>query len=231
MNRRKISESTVRRLSLYLRLLRETQPTGKQVLSSRELAERSGTTSAQVRKDLSFFGSFGKRGRGYDVDELERTLARILGLQRRWRVALVGVGQIGSALLGYGDLARRGFDIVAAFDIDGAKVGRHPSGVRVWPLDRLEEVLRSEAVTIGIIATPPDAAEETARRLTDTGVTAILNFAPVKLSTPDAVAVRTMDVALELEGLSFALTSETGNGAPDAAETVAPFAAESNGGS
>jgi redox-sensing transcriptional repressor len=212
MNQRKISESTVRRLSLYLRLLREARPSGKRVLSSRELAERTGTTSAQVRKDLSFFGSFGKRGRGYDVDELERTLARILGLQQRWRVALVGVGKIGSALLGYGDLSRRGFDIVAAFDVDDAKVGRHASGVTVWPLDELETVVRSQEVTIGIIATPPEAAERTARRLADIGVSAILNFAPVKLSTPDSVAVRTMDVALELEGLSFALTSERGNG-------------------
>ncbi len=213
MNQRKISESTVRRLSLYLRLLRESGPSGTRVLSSRELAERTGSTSAQVRKDLSFFGSFGKRGRGYDVDELERTLAGILGLQQRWRVALIGVGKIGSALLGYGDLARRGFDIVAAFDIDAAKVGRHASGVNVWPLDELENVVRSHNVTIGIIATPPEAAEKTARRLADTGVAAILNFAPVKLSTPETVTVRTMDVALELEGLSFALTSERGNGA------------------
>ena len=212
MNRRKISESTVRRLSLYLRLLREARPSGKRVLSSRELAERTGTTSAQVRKDLSFFGSFGKRGRGYDVDELESTLAQILGLQRRWRVALVGVGKIGSALLGYGDLAQRGFDIVAAFDIDETKVGRHASGVNVWPVDALEEVVRRQEVTIGIIATPPEAAEMTARRLADTGVSALLNFAPVKLSTPETVTVRTMDVALELEGLSFALSSPQDNG-------------------
>ncbi len=210
MNERKISESTVRRLSLYLRLLRETRPRGSRVLSSRELAERTGTTSAQVRKDLSFFGSFGKRGRGYDVDELEHVLSEILGLGRRWRVGLVGVGKIGSALLGYGDLARRGFDLVAAFDVDPSKIGRELSGVRVWPLDELEEVVRRERVEIGIIATPPDAADATARRLTEAGVSAILNFAPVKLSTPDAVAVRTMDVALELEGLSFALTSGGG---------------------
>lgn len=212
MNRRKISESTVRRLSLYLRLLREVRLEGTHVLSSRELAERTGTTSAQVRKDLSFFGSFGKRGRGYDVDELECTLAQILGLERRWQVVLIGVGKIGSALLGYGDLARRGFDIVAAFDVDRTKVGRHPSGVPVRPLDELEEVVRTRGVTMGIIATPPEAAEATARRLADTGVGAILNFAPVKLLTPDSVTVRTMDVALELEGLSFALTSERGNG-------------------
>ncbi len=164
MNRRKISESTVRRLSLYLRLLREVRSEGTRLLSSRELAARTGTTSAQVRKDLSFFGSFGKRGRGYDVDELE--------------------------------------------------LGHHASGVPVWPLDQLEEVVRSQEVTIGIIATPPAAAEDTARRLPDTGVSAILNFAPVKLTTPDTVTVRTMDVALELEGLSFALTSERGNGSP-----------------
>jgi redox-sensing transcriptional repressor len=229
MNQRKISESTVRRLSLYLRLLREARPTGQRVLSSRELAERTGTSSAQVRKDLSLFGSFGKRGRGYDVDQLERTLARILGLQGRWRVGLVGVGKIGSALLGYGELARRGFDLVAAFDVDSHKVGRQVSGVRVWPLDRLEEVIGDEAVTIGIIATPPEAAEETARRLTQAGVTAILNFAPVKLATPDAIAVRTMDVALELEGLSFALTSERENGSSTNPDRAAVADADENG--
>ncbi|HKK08851.1 MAG TPA: redox-sensing transcriptional repressor Rex, partial [Gemmatimonadota bacterium] len=126
---RRISESTVRRLSIYLRYLRDLRRQGTSLVSSREMADGCGTTPAQVRKDLSLFGSFGKRGQGYGVDELALTLERILGLGRRWKVALVGVGKIGSALLGYHDLARRGFDIVAAFDTDPGKVGCRLAGV------------------------------------------------------------------------------------------------------
>ncbi|MFQ5889075.1 MAG: redox-sensing transcriptional repressor Rex, partial [Gemmatimonadota bacterium] len=198
MTTRKIADSTIRRLSLYLRLLRELEAGGRELVSSHELAERSGTTSAQVRKDLSLFGSFGKRGRGYTVAELQRTLESILGLRRRWRVALVGVGKIGSALLGYRDLERRGFDIIAAFDRDPAKVGRVFNGVEVSPLEELESVLRARAVDIAIIATPPEAAQPTAARLCRAGVSGILNFAPVKIEAPSGVSVRTMDVALEL---------------------------------
>lgn len=204
----RISDSTVRRLSVYLRLLRELSDEGREIVSSRELAERSGTTSAQVRKDLSLFGSFGKRGRGYTVSELESSLRGILGLGRRWRVALVGVGKIGSALLGYEDLTRRGFDIVAAVDTDPAKVGRRVFGVVVTPLAELERTVREREVDMGILATPPEAAQAVADRLVEAGVDGLLNFAPVKLTAPDDVAVRSMDVALELEGLSFALSFE-----------------------
>lgn len=204
----RISDSTVRRLSVYLRLLRELSDEGREIVSSRELAERSGTTSAQVRKDLSLFGSFGKRGRGYTVSELESSLRSILGLGRRWRVALVGVGKIGSALLGYEDLTRRGFDIVAAVDTDPAKVGRRVFGVVVTPLAELERTVREREVDMGILATPPEAAQAVADRLVEAGVDGLLNFAPVKLTAADDVAVRSMDVALELEGLSFALSFE-----------------------
>ena len=202
----RISDSTVRRLSVYLRLLRELAEEGREIVSSRELAERSGTSPAQVRKDLSLFGSFGKRGRGYTVSELEASLQGILGLGRRWRVALVGVGKIGSALLGYEDLARRGFDIVAAFDNDPDKVGRTMFGVDVTDMTELEPTLREREVEMAIVATPPEAAQGVADRLVETGVTGLLNFAPVKLDAPDGVAVRSMDVALEMEGLSFALS-------------------------
>lgn len=208
MKRLGISESTVRRLSVYLRLLRELGGEGREVVSSQELAERSGTTSAQVRKDLSHFGSFGKRGRGYDVPDLRSTLEGILGLGRRWRVALAGVGKIGSALLGYGDLDRRGFDIVAAFDTDPEKIGRRLFGVGIDPLDRLEAVVDDRRVEMGIVATPPEAAQDVSDRLVEAGVRGILNFAPVKLDVPSRIAVRSMDVALELEGLSFALSYE-----------------------
>jgi redox-sensing transcriptional repressor len=202
----RISDSTVRRLSVYLRLLRELTEEGREIVSSRELAERSGTTSAQVRKDLSLFGSFGKRGRGYTVAELEASLRRILGLGRRWHVGLVGVGKIGSALLGYEDLTRRGFDIVAAFDNDPDKVGRTVFGVEVTAMAELEPVVRERDVEMAIVATPPEAAQEVTERLVEAGVSGLLNFAPVKLDTQDGVAVRSMDVALEMEGLSFALS-------------------------
>lgn len=204
---RRVADSTVRRLSLYLRLARELRGEGRHLVSSRELAERSGTSPAQVRKDLSLFGSFGKRGRGYGVEELARALEAILGLGRPWRVGVVGVGKIGAALLGYRDLAARGFDVVAAFDRDPDKTGRMVSGVRVSPMADLEQVLRATGVEIAIIATPPEAAQGTASRLAAAGVFAILNFAPVKLQVPEEVAVRTMDVALELEGLTFLLNT------------------------
>ncbi|MFB6240539.1 MAG: redox-sensing transcriptional repressor Rex [Gemmatimonadota bacterium] len=206
MSPRDISEFTIRRLSLYLRRLRELREGGTEVVSSRQLAEGSGTTPAQVRKDLSLFGSFGKRGRGYQVEQLVETLESILGLGRRWRVALVGAGKIGRALLGYGDMERRGFRIVAAFDTDPEKIGRSHYGVEVRSLERLEESVRERDVELGIIATPPGAAQETATRLVEAGVKGILNFAPVKVDVPPDVTLRGVDVVLELEGLSFALT-------------------------
>lgn len=202
----RISDSTVRRLSVYLRLLRELDEEEREVVSSRELAERSGTSPAQVRKDLSLFGSFGKRGRGYTVSELESSLRGILGLGRRWRVALVGVGKIGAALLGYEDLARRGFDIVAAFDVDPDKVGTTVFGVDVTDMAELEETVRERDVEMAIVATPPGAAQEVTERLVAAGVAGLLNFAPARLDAPEGVAVRSMDVALEMEGLSFALS-------------------------
>lgn len=211
--RERISDSTVRRLSVYLRLLRELADEGREIVSSQQLAERAGTTSAQVRKDFSLFGSFGKRGRGYEVVELAASLERILGVEHRWRVALVGVGRIGGALMGYQALAGQGFEIAAAFDTDPSKVGTERAGVEVAPLAELEDRVAGEGIRMGILATPPGAAQEVAERLVDAGVEAILNFAPVKLDVPDGVTVRSMDVALELEGLSFALTSRSGEGA------------------
>jgi redox-sensing transcriptional repressor len=203
---KKISESAVRRLSLYLRLLRVVA--GKQeLISSQGLAERSGVTSAQVRKDLSLFGSFGQRGRGYEVDELIQTLEGILGLGSRWRIAIVGVGKLGSALLGYRELGQRGFDVVAAFDVDASKVGKQLGTLDVSDIDSLERVIRERKVEIGIITTPPEAAPDVADRLTRAGVSAILNFAPVKIGGDEGTVIRTMDLALELEGLTFALTS------------------------
>jgi redox-sensing transcriptional repressor len=204
---RKIAESTVRRLSLYLRFLEEFEEQGMETVSSEALAARGGTTSAQVRKDLSFFGSFGKRGLGYSVAELVRRLREILGLGRTYRVAMIGAGKIGSALVQYRGFRQRGFEIVAIFDADAAKVGRSWNGLTVRDVKELEGELRRQTVDIAVIVTPADAAQAVADKVVSLGVKAILNFAPIQLVVPDDVVVKTVNLALELETLSYALTN------------------------
>jgi redox-sensing transcriptional repressor len=206
---RKIADSTVRRLSLYLRYLEEFETEGQATVSSEALATRGGTTSAQVRKDLSFFGSFGKRGLGYPVAELSERLRRILGLDRRYRVVVVGAGKIGSALVQYRGFRARGFDIVALFDNDASKVGRAYDGLVVRDIGELDQELAKDAPDIGIIVVPGDQAQAVADRLVTGGVRAVLNFAPAPLHVPEAVALKNVNLALELEALSFALASRT----------------------
>jgi len=202
----RISESTVRRLSLYLRYLQEAQARGEETISSEALASRGGTTSAQVRKDLSVFGSFGKRGLGYSVAELLRAVEEILGLHRRWRVALVGAGKIGSALFSYRNFQRRGFDIVAVFDADREKVGSVWGELLVRPDSEMERVFREEQIEIVVIAVPADAAQGVVDRVVEAGVQGILNFAPVRLKVPEFVELRSVDMVVEMEGLTFALS-------------------------
>lgn len=204
---KKISESAVRRLSLYLRLLQEADAAGAETISSGQLAERGGTTSAQVRKDLSLFGSFGKRGLGYSVHELLGRIRDILGLQRHWRVALIGAGKLGSALFSYRDFEARGFEIRAVFDRDPEKVGTALGGLTVRADEEMDRALREEAVEIAIVAVPGEAAQHVVDRVVKAGVGAVLNFAPVRLKVPRGVTLRNVDVTLELEGLSFALNS------------------------
>ncbi len=204
---RKIAESTVRRLSLYLRFLEEFEEQGIETVSSEALAARGGTTSAQVRKDLSFFGSFGKRGLGYSVQELVQKLRGILGLGRTYRVAMIGAGKIGSALVQYRGFKQRGFEIVAIFDTDAAKVGRGWNGLTVQDARELESALRDQRVDIAVIVTPADSAQSVADRCVALGIKAVLNFAPVQLTVPDDVVVKTVNLALELETLSYALTN------------------------
>lgn len=204
---RKIAESTVRRLSLYLRFLEEFEAEGRETVSSEALAARGGTTSAQVRKDLSFFGSFGKRGLGYAVPELVHELQEILGLRRSYRVAMIGAGKIGSALVQYRGFLQRGFEIVSIFDADSAKVGKAWNGLTVRDVKELDAELKRQPVDIAVIVTPGEAAQGVADRVVAAGVKAILNFAPVQLAVPDDVAVKTVNLALELETLSYALTN------------------------
>lgn len=204
---KKISESAVRRLSLYLRLLQEADQAGADTISSGELAERGGTTSAQVRKDLSLFGSFGKRGLGYSVSELLSRIRTILGLQQDWRVAVVGAGKLGSALASYRDFEARGFHIRAVFDADPEKVGARWGGVTIRPDEEMDAVVRAEAVDMAILAVPADAAQAVVDRLVRAGVKGILNFAPARLRVPPHVVLKNVDVTLELEGLSFAVAN------------------------
>jgi redox-sensing transcriptional repressor len=204
---RKIAESTVRRLSLYLRFLEEFEEQGARTVSSEALAARGGTTSAQVRKDLSFFGSFGKRGLGYQVAALKTRLREILGLDRRYRVVVVGAGKIGSALVQYGGFRARGFDLVAIYDSDPRKVGREWNGLLVRDVAELEGDLARAPADIAAVVTPAEAAQGVADRLVRCGVSAILNFAPVQLQVPDPVTVKTVNLVLELEALSYVLAN------------------------
>jgi redox-sensing transcriptional repressor len=203
---RRIPESTVRRLSHYLRSLEDLGREEGLTVSSEELAERGQTTAAQVRKDLSHFGSFGKRGLGYQVDELRARLRRILGVDRTWRVALIGAGRIGSALFAYPDFKVRGYDCVAVFDADPAKIGQKWADVTIRGSDELEEVVRAEKVELAILAVPATVAQELAARAVAAGVKGILNFAPIRLRLPKEVPVEDVSLVMELEALSFAIT-------------------------
>ena len=205
-NPRTISESAVRRLSHYLRFLDEFEAAGATTVSSDDLADKGGMTSAQVRKDFSRFGSFGKRGLGYPVDELRQRLRQILGLDRRWRVCLAGAGRLGAALYQYEGFRRQGFDFVAVFDRDPAKIGRRWGDLEVEDVTRLTEVVADRGIEMGVIVTPRESAQEVADRLVEAGIEAILNFAPKKLSVPRSVTLRDVNLTIEIEGLSFALT-------------------------
>jgi redox-sensing transcriptional repressor len=204
---RKIADSTVRRLSLYLRFLEEFEGQGIETISSGALAGRGGTTSAQVRKDLSFFGSFGKRGLGYSVPELVQALRQILGLTRHYRVALIGAGKIGSALVQNRGFRRRGFDFVAIVDRDPAKIGQSLGGVPVEDVAQLEASLGRHQADIAVLVTPPEVAQAVADRLVALGIKSILNFAPLQLVVPADVTVKTVNLALELEALAYHLAN------------------------
>jgi redox-sensing transcriptional repressor len=204
---RKIADSTVRRLSLYLRYLEEYEREGRTTVSSVALAQRGGTTSAQVRKDLSFFGSFGKRGLGYPVPELAARLRAILGLDRRYQVVVVGAGKIGRALVQYRGFRERGFDIVSLFDNDPARIGVPCDGLITRDVAGLERDLATQPADIGVIVTPADQAQGIADRLARCGVRAILNFAAVQLAVPSGIALKHVNLSLELEALAFALAS------------------------
>jgi redox-sensing transcriptional repressor len=204
---KRIADSTVRRLSAYLRFLEDFEQRGSLTISSEELAKQGGTTSAQVRKDLSFFGSFGKRGLGYSVPELASQLRDILGLGREWRVIIVGAGKIGAALAQYRGFRQRGFTILAAYDVNRDKIGRRLEDIPIRDMSELEADIARERPDIAVLTIPGEEAQAVVDRVVTAGIKAILNFAPTQLHAPNDVAIKTVNMAMELEGLSFALTN------------------------
>jgi redox-sensing transcriptional repressor len=196
---------TIRRLSIYSRCLAQLEEDGVKTVSSQELAERFHLNSAQVRKDLAYFGEFGIRGIGYYVANLRAELSKILGLDREWRLALVGFGNLGSALFRYRGFARGGFRVAAIVDDDPAKAGRVVDGLQILPVSELARAVRQSGIQVGVIAVPADAAQLVADRLVAAGVRAILNFAPARLTVPRDVRLQNVDLSIELENLSFHL--------------------------
>lgn len=209
---RDIPKATVGRLASYLRALNAIADDGVATVSSEQLAEATSVGSATLRKDLSFLGSQGVRGVGYEVASLTETIESTLGLDLGHRIMLVGVGNLGLALTGYGGFGRRGFAVVALFDVDPAKVGTQVRGLRVRHLDELAEAAVDSASIIGVIATPPDAAQEVCDQLVAAGVRSILNFAPVVLKVPENIEMRRVDLAVEMQVLSFGLARNSRRG-------------------
>jgi redox-sensing transcriptional repressor len=199
----KIPEKTVTRLSIYLRCLEELEADGVASVSSKQLAERFGLNSAQVRKDLAYFGQFGVRGLGYYIAELKHNLERILGLKQDWEVALVGAGNLGSALIAYKGFQARGFRLGVAFDTEPAKIGLCVDGVQILDVAKLVPTIRKRKIKIAMVAVPAPAAQPVADLLVEAGVTAILNFAPVQLSVPEGVKVQNVDLSVLLKTLSY----------------------------
>jgi redox-sensing transcriptional repressor len=198
-----LPEATVARLPEYLRALHNLADAGHDTVSSEGLAGVAGVNSAKLRKDLSHLGSYGTRGVGYDVTLLIDQIEHVLGLNQRRSVALVGVGNLGHALAGYAGFASRGFRIAALFDADPSRVGEHINGLVVHHIDELPAVVAAEEIAIGVVATPAIAAQAVVDELVACGVTSILNFAPCVLSVPEGVDVRKVDLAIELQILSF----------------------------
>jgi redox-sensing transcriptional repressor len=204
MRNRPIPDATVGRLPIYLRALLELAERRRgETVSSEDLAHLAGVNAAKVRKDLSYLGSYGTRGVGYDVEYLLYQITRELGLTQDWPAAIVGVGNLGRALASYRGFAEKGFRIAALFDVDDAVVGNEVGGLDVRHLDDLKEVVTDEGISIGIIATPPQSAQEVAERLVDAGIKSILNFAPAVVNVPPNVNVRKVDLSTELQILSF----------------------------
>jgi redox-sensing transcriptional repressor len=205
LDKKKIPRAVIKRLSLYSRILQQLEMKKIEKVSSKELGERLGLNSAQVRKDLAYFGQFGVPGFGYYVGDLRRNIKKILGTDREIRVGLVGVGNLGSALLAYGGFMRQGFRLMAGFDSSKRKIGTERTGVPVMDVGVMEEKIKELAIDIMILAVPAEVAQDICDRVVKAGITAILNFVPTRLIVPDPVKVHYVDLAIEMESLSYYL--------------------------
>ena len=201
----KIPEMTIRRLSVYTRCLLQLEEDGIKTISSQELAERFNLNSAQVRKDLAYFGEFGVRGIGYYVSGLKAELQRILGLDREWPVVLVGLGNLGAALFHYRGFTRQGFRIAAIVDDDPAKAGREVDQVPIFTTAQMPREIKARGIQIAIVAVPAESAQTVTDQLVAAGIRAVLNFAPARLRIPRDVRLKNVDLSIELETLSFYL--------------------------
>lgn len=198
-----IPEVVINRLPVYARALAELAANGETVVSSQALGELLDVTPAQIRKDLSYFGRFGKQGRGYNVHGLLTKLREILGIDRRWRVCLIGVGRLGQAIAEYGGFGPQGFDIVAAFDANPHVVGKTVGGVEVRHSDQLDGFLQANRVDIGIVAVPASEAQKVVDRLVTAGIRAILNYAPITAHVPRDITIRHIDPVLSMQSMTF----------------------------
>jgi redox-sensing transcriptional repressor len=204
----KVSDATIKRLSKYYRTLQNALATDKTTISSDEIGKVNGLTAAQVRKDLSFFGAFGRRGLGYNVVDLHRNISRILGLHRTWNVCLVGAGNIGTALVHFRQFAEQGFVIKLILDSNPEKVGRKVGDLEIRNMTDGADLIRKENIKIAVVAVPAQAAQNVVDQLVAAGVKAILNFAPVSIFVPPGVTVRNENMAIEIEALSYAWSSK-----------------------
>jgi redox-sensing transcriptional repressor len=200
---RDIPEATVARLPVYLRALTSLADAGTATCSSEELAAAAGVNSAKLRKDLSYLGSYGTRGVGYDVDYLRYQIAREIGVEQDWPVVIVGIGNLGHALANFSGFRSRGFRVVALLDADPTRHGEPVAGVEVRDFADLGKIAREHGVAIGVIATPASAAQDVADRMVEAGITSILNFAPTVISVPDGVDTRKVDLSIELQILAY----------------------------
>ena len=207
-NRSEAPEVVVARLPQYVRILARLLEEGAEVVSSQQLGEKLQVTPAQIRKDLSYFGRFGKQGRGYSVRHLLERLKQILGLNTYWNVAVVGVGRLGRAILSYPGFTPDGFRLVAAFDADPAVVGQAVAGLTILPMEQLDQEVRENKISIAIVAVPTEHTQEVVDRLVECGVRAVLNYAPISPQVKEGVRLRNIDPVLSLQSMTYYLNDD-----------------------
>ncbi len=206
----KIPEATIKRLSIYNRILNELNRDGIEVVSSARLSEISGLNAAQIRKDLTYFGEFGVRGVGYFVTHLRDNIKRILGINKQWNLIIIGVGKLGQAIISYGNLKAQGYNIVAAFDNDPSKIGTKigPFNTPVYPMSKLAEIVNQHSVKIAILTTPASSAQEVMKSLDESNIEGIINFAPVKLKSSKNIKISYVDLVTEFDKMAFKISSD-----------------------